>query len=636
MTDLRALLKERAIERAVVIDDVFDDAPRPDELAAESWSTFFDDLEESDRTQLGQLYPRYEETDLEELVASETFIEVVWRNRGAFSTAARSALFSEYENTNVAERARLNELAEALIALGLNCTCMGRDLDVAASTAQLIFVDLFLGYKQTEGDFRCAISRVRELVEHRNDSPPLVVLMSRSPHLQERRNEFRDSAGLLGTFFRVISKMDLAKEGALENILFRLVTHLPDAQRVARFVHAWDKGLDSARKRFIGLLRRLDLPDLGQIQALVLEAEGEKLGDYLLDVADRVLQHEIERDSDTIAASLGLNSIDVTKYPAPHLRGSPDLQELVHRMIFVNPRRLALTETDGVPDILFGDVMRWVGDDGQTTPEVCLVITPACDLVRHSAKRVLLLSGTLEPLLPENWTYEPRPTRTPIVILPDDSRMWVSWDLKNVKSLSWEEFAAALANGGKLRRIGRLREQFALELQQKLVSDFGRIGQLARMPAYFPVVTSVFYVDEHGNAQRLIQDELESAVIVGRSAEGKPVHRLVLSEQACDEIRDAVLSRDSNSVHANGRNAFDCIKSDKTFFLKFERGEAESPVKSGAKPKLLKSDGNDNAYATIMRGDDLAAGDSTPNGMRRSALLVRVVDLEPSTADEAG
>jgi hypothetical protein len=635
MTELRTLLEQRGITRAVVIDDVFDDVPRPDELAAESWSTFFDDLGEGGHTQLSQLFPAYETTQREDLQTSQAFIDALWTNRAALPAPARDTLFREYENTNATERAGLEALITALTALGLTCTRMGRDLREEARTAELIFVDLFLGYQQTEDDIQRAIRRVSDLVGHRIQSPPLVVLMSRSPRLQEKRDEFRDTAGLLGTIFRVIGKTDLAKDGTLENILLRLATHFPDAQRVARFVHAWDSGLNDARKRFIQLLRRLDLPDLAQIHALLLEFEGERLGDYLLDVADRVLQHEIERNDDTIAASLELNAIDVTKYPAPHLRGSPDLQELVHRMIFLNPRRLSLTETNGVPDIRFGDVLRWAGTGGTLTPRVSLVITPACDLVRRGAQRVMLLSGMLEPLVPGSWTYAGQPTRTPITILPDGSRMWISWDLKDVQTLSWTDLDIQLANNGPLRRIGRLRELYALELQQKLLSDFGRVGQLAPMPAYFPVLASVFYVGTDGRARQLLQDELESAVYVGRAIRPQPVHRLVLSEQACDRMRDAVQVLDSTLVHTAARASVNDIKADRIFFAKFERGEIELSTDYG-KSKTLKSVDESKVYATIIRGGDLTAGTETANDMRRSALLVKVADVGTANAEEAG
>ena len=83
--------------------------------------------------------------------------------------------------------------------------------------------------------------------------------------LWEKRNDFRDKAGLLGSTFRVVSKADLAKDGRLETgVLTRLAGHYEDAKRVAAFVHAWDHGLEQARGNFLRALRRLDLSDLAQ------------------------------------------------------------------------------------------------------------------------------------------------------------------------------------------------------------------------------------------------------------------------------------------------------------------------------------------------------------------------------------
>ena len=317
MTELKDLLAARGITRAVVIDDVFDTVPRPDELNDGDWPNFFDDLGDAGTELLRELYEGYEEASTEELKASEDFITVVWENRTNLPQAASDHLFREYEETKTTERTALNSLVAALEALGLACTTMGRELGEVANQAELIFVDLFLGFHQIQDDMGRAVQRVRELLEGRVQNPPLVVLMSRSPRLQEKRNEFRDTAGLLGSTFRVVSKADLATEGTLETLLTRLANHYEDAKRVAGFVHAWDSGLDQARQNFIRVLRRLDLSDLAQIRALLLDFERQNLGEYLLDVADRVLQHEIEADDNTIGSALELNKIDVEKYPAP-------------------------------------------------------------------------------------------------------------------------------------------------------------------------------------------------------------------------------------------------------------------------------------------------------------------------------
>lgn len=631
MTELKELLKTREIRKAVVIDDVFDAVPRPEELNDGDWSNFFDDLGKDGNELLKSLHEGYEEVSADDLKASPEFIAVIWENRKSLPQAACEHLFRDYEQTKDAERGGLETLVAALEALGLTCTTMGRDLVAEAREAELIFIDLFLGFHQSEDDMTRAIQQVGELVKGRIENPPLVVLMSRSSRLQDKRNEFRDTAGLLGSTFRVVSKADLAKDGTLDTLLTRLANHYEDAKRVAGFVHAWDSGLDQARQNFIGILRRLDLSDLAQVRALMLDFEGQNLGEYLLDVADRVLQHEIEDDDTTIAAALELNKIDLDKYPAPHLVGSPDLQELVYRMVFLHPDRLQLSEDNGKAQLQFGDVLRWKTEDGKRySDDVSLVVSPACDLVRDGGtERVMLLSGKLEELQPKDWSYKAGPVRTAIVILPDEGRKWIRWNLKNIQSLDWYELGRFFGEEGKVRRIGRLREIYAIEIQQMLLADLGRIGRPANLPVPFPVSVSLFYVDAEAKARKLDVEAIESAACyVGRGKRPDPVHRLVLTEQACDHIEQALHALDRDAVHNSAKASLDAVKSDRGFFTRFERGEIEMSDDKGTKE--IKGDDN-NVYAVIMRGQEFDEGSDVTGNSRKAALIVKVSDARSST-----
>lgn len=630
MTGLKELLETRGITKAVVIDDVFDAVPRPEELNHGDWSNFFDDLGEDGNGLLKTLYDGYEESSADELIASPEFIAVVWDNREKLPQAACGHLFRDYEQTKYTERSGLEVLVAALEALGLTCTTMGRDLDVEAREAELIFIDLFLGFQQSEEDMARAIQRVGELVQGRFEDPPLVVLMSRSPRLQNKRNEFRDTAGLLGSTFRVVSKADLAKDGTLDTLLTRLANHYEDAKRVAGFVHAWDNGLDQARRNFITILRRLDLSDLAQVRALLLDFEGQNLGEYLLDVADRVLQHEIEGDDNTIVTALELNKIELEKYPAPHLLGSPDLQELVHRMVFLHPDRLQLSEGDGVVQLQFGDVLRWKTDDGsQYSDDVSLVVSPACDLMRDGGtERVMLLSGKLEELQPRNWSYKAGPVRTPIVILPDEDRKWIRWNFKNVQSLDWDELGRLFGDEERVLRIGRIREIYAMEIQQMLLADLGRVGRPANLPVPFPVSVSLFYVDAEAKARKLDVEVIESAACyVGRGERPEPVHRHVLTEQTCDHIEQVLHALDRDAVHTSARASLDAVKDDRGFFTKFERGEIDMSSDKGTKE--IKGDDN-KVYAVIMRGQEFEEGSEVSGNSRKAALIVKVSDIEAS------
>lgn len=626
MTELRALLEERQIRKAAVIDDVFDDAPRPDDLDSGDWATFFDDLGNDDHDTLETLFPGFKSTDASDLQESQDFIDFLWNNRQNLPARLIETLFQDYENTNAIEKAQLESLVQILEGLGLTCERIGREASAEADDADLIVIDLFLGRNQTEGDMERAIERARDLVAKRAENPPLVILTSKSPRLDQNRDAFRDDAGLLGSTFRMASKSDLGKEGALEAMLLRLALHYEDAKRVAGFVHAWDSGLGHARENFIRLLRRLDLSDLAQVRALLLDFEGERLGEYLLDVADRVLQHEIEDDDDTIAAALELNKIDLEKYPAPHLTGTSDLQDLVHRMVFLHTDRLRLSEDDGMPVLQFGDVLRWKkeGEDVYGN-NVCLVVTPACDLVRGGAERVMLLAGRLEELQPKDWSYKGRPAKTAIIILPEEGRRWIKWDLKDVRTVDWEELDGLLGDGQRLSRIGRLREIYALEIQEMLLADLGRIGRPANMPVPFPVSVSFFYVGTDSTTRDLgIQDIESAACYVGRDQDANPVHRLVLTEQACDQIEHALQTLEENAVLNSARPSLAAVKDDQGFFTRFGRGEIYVSPEKGT--KYIKGRGNQ-TYGAIMRGEKLEEGIAIKGDAKKAAIIVNVMDI---------
>lgn len=629
MTDLRALLEERGIRRTVVIDDVFDEAPRPDELDEGDWANFFDDLGEDGNALLSGLYAAYDHTAPGDLKASQEFVRVVWENRARLPAAANDHLFRNYEDTKATERTGLDALVAALEALDLACTTMGREFDEGAKEADLIFVDLFLGFHQSEGDIERAIRRVSELVAERAANPPLVVLMSRSTRLWEKRNEFRDKAGLLGSTFRVVSKADLARDGRLETLLTRLANHYEDAKRVAAFVHAWDDGLERARKNFIRILRRLDLSDLAQVRALLLDFEGQRLGEYLLDVADRVLQHEIEAEAGTIAAAQELNKIELAKYPAPHLAGSPDLQDLVHRMIFQHAERLKLSFDGEMPTIQYGDVLRCKDKKSDAfTNDVLLVATPACDLARGGTEHVLVLPGTLTPLAAEDWSYGATMTKTPVFTFQDGSRHWIRWHLKDRQTIPLAKLCEGLQSGKIYERLGRIRETYATEIQQRMLADMGRIGQPANPPATFPVLISLYVVSPDATAVRVAVDGMDKAVcFVGRDANGNRVDRLVLGEAACDALRSKIQDYSPDNVHVTARQILVAMKTDNDFFELFERGLIEVPQKDGKWKE--KKGANDQVYLHILRNEGIMEGDAAKGNHRNAPFVMKVSDILP-------
>lgn len=636
MTTLNQLLDERGIRQAVIIDDAFDNAPRIDELSEDDWSVFFDDLDADGHAFLAQLYPPYEVTDAADLRIDQEFISSLWKDRENLPGNARNTLFEDYERSNTAEQSFLTELVDALMGFGLTCSTMGREFDPEANAADLVFIDLFLGFHQSDEDIDRAINRVGELVRERTQNPPLVVLMSRSTRLWEKRNEFRDRAGLLGSVFRVVGKNELADRPTLERVMTRLAAHYEDARRFAEFIYSWDTELDRAKEKFIQLLRRLDLPDLAQIRSLLLDFEGQGLGEYLLDVADRVLQHEIESSSETINAAIELNKIELNRYPAPHLTGSPDLQQLVHRMVFQHVERLRLSDSDCNIPLQFGDLLQIKDrETGSETENVLLIVTPACDLARGATDYILVLPGVLKPLAPADWSYGSTAMKTPIYEGPDGSRFWIKWNVKGRHTAPATELIRLLSEPKGFSRIGRMRDLYAIEIQQAMLAEMGRVGQLANPPASFPVSLTLYVISPDGTpVHRDIPQLAEAVCFVGRGNDPKRVDHLVLSEQACDSLRNEIKQLAPGEVHTNARNSLQAIKEDLDFFDRFEKGLVNVPLKNNS---LVPEKGtNDLLYLHLVRNEWKGENEPVKGNHRNSPIVIKICDLEPGDETDEG
>lgn len=579
---LKELLTQHNLLTALIVDDGYDTVPRSEDLATAEWSTFFDDLGD-DRALLCAAFPAYESLDASDLQKSDEFVAVVWNMRAQLRQDLQDALFEQYRNATEYDRKFLEGLEKELQGLGITPLPSGRSIPEDRKNAPLIFVDLFLGSAQVDSDMARSIERVNHLLSGRQSKPPIVILMSRSELLSDKKSVFRDNTPLLGTLFRVHSKEELSDKSALGRTLERLARHYGDALRLADFLYSWEVGLQAARDRFLQTIRRLDLADYIQIRKLLLDFEGQPLGSYLLDIFDRVLQYEIEADPRTIAAAETLNQIDMSRYPAPYISGSPDLQELVHRSIYQNQERLQVTATDCGAPVSFGDVLIKRTALTPSTPkasphqesDVLVVMTPACDLARAGAKRAILIAGALEELSPINWIHKHPIQKTPIIILPNGQRMWISWDLKDVQTLRLTDLADMLGDAGTHQRVIRLRESEALELQQKLLSDLGRVGLVAALPATFPVKVEAFTYEDNEVLRRWSLPALESeygVCYVGRNKDKDTVSRLVLSAVACEQIQSEIARLDKCSVHRRAHGNLKLIQESKSFALTIEQG----------------------------------------------------------------
>lgn len=565
MTDLSERLKAAGIRRAIIVDDVYDSVPLAADLAidVEEWTNFFDDLGDDDREILRAIAPEFDALDADQLKTSDGFVRSLWQSRDQLRPELINPVFARYIGDMAQDREYVDDLQRQLEALGLEVTTAGRDFTAAAAEVDLVVIDLFLGSMQDADAITHSKDGLRQVVARRPSRPPLVVLMSRSNRLANKREEFRDEVGLQASAFRITGKSEIAN-GKLARLLSRLADHYADSTKLAAFLYAWQASVNDAVGRTLALMRKLDLSDYAQVQQLLLSEEGEPTGSYIVDIFDRVLQHEIEREERLISAAKELDGITAESYPPPYVAGSPDLQQLVHRSLFQHHERLRLTGT--ACRVAFGDLLRPSPPEGQIAcplddvgpNDVMAVMTPACDLQRDGAKRVMLLVGTLKPLSARDWSYEDDPVRTPVAEF-DGERYWIKWNLKHVDMIAPARLAKSVEEGG-LQVVARLRESHALELQQKMLSGMGRVGLPGLLPAAFPVLVRAYVpgADKVPVPLQIEALEAESTCFVGRPGIG--AMRLVLTDDACEQVERTVAALDVNAVHARAREALQYLQ----------------------------------------------------------------------------
>jgi hypothetical protein len=414
---LAALLAEKGVRRVLIVDDAYDPLPRADDLADEGpqWTFFFDDLTDQDRDVLLEIEPNYNARGTEALTLDDGFVLELWKARDLLRPELVNPLFERYARDMADDMRFLEALQRQLEALGLECLTAGRDFEAAAADIDLIVIDLFLGSAQNGDAIEHSKTVLGSVIAARRATPPLVLLMSRSNRLMNKRDEFRDDACLIESAFRTLAKADFLIEGKLDRKLEVLARHRDDSTKIAQFVDAWESGVSAALGRTVRLIRNLDLPDYAHIQQMLLADEGEPTGSYMVDIFDRVLQHEVESEAAIIDTAIAMNAITTESYPPPNVAGSPDLQNLVYRSLFQHRRRMRLTASWST--IAFGDILRPTAVlAGQNAPvaglgltdvdrnHVLAVMTPSCDLQRNGAKRLLLLVGRLRTLEPRDWT----------------------------------------------------------------------------------------------------------------------------------------------------------------------------------------------------------------------------------------
>ena len=565
--DTADLLAKNNITRALIVDDGYDDVPRISDLGAtkRDWDTFLDDLQPRDVDVLKDAYQSFDPNTDEDYSRNQTFLNIVWNLRAQLNNEATNHIFASYDSN---QREMICDLARAkqcLEELGLEVTTAGRNFVQAALQSDLILIDLYLGSLHDPDDMRLSIEGLRSAVAKRKNNPPVIILMSSGSNVLDKRSEFRDKANIYASGFRVVKKADIVQKGRIDQLLFELALHRQDSLKLTNFLETWRDGIKNAIESTSVDVRRLDLEDIKQLQDLLLKDEQALGGSYFLNLVDRLLLHAIEADKPTICAAKKLNVMSSDEYPPNTITGDKSNLNLVYKTIYAHPNRRELDIQFGYP-VGFGDIIAlakdvkpprgsiFYGAKGKGRNAVFVVMTPACDLVRNppAAKRVLLLEGERKSL--DAVAYSPPLPRDnhprTIVVVCEGDRFGVEWKTKKLATLTKAGIEKLLAKEGVII-AGRLRSEYAFELQQTLLSGLGRVGNMAPMPANYPVVATVYYPNNNGSLVQL-GIKLNGICVVGRIND-KEKSRIGFDSSQRNDFADKVREK-LNDVHRNSRS----------------------------------------------------------------------------------
>jgi len=639
----REQVRDAGIGSAIIVDDGYDEVPEVAELQDEgAWDSLFDDAQGADAARIEALFPAYNPQNREELKSSQEFINALWLARDDIRDLL-GGLFDDYEQKISDNRPFLEAAEAALTALEIPFETCGRHFVDAAVDADLIVIDLFLGIQQGAQDREFTVARLKEVLDRRGGRPlPSIVLMSQVPGIDDLAKGFRQDVKLHASAFRHIRKNDLPKPGRMEGLIVTLATHRSDSQALATFVETWEAKAIEAVHAAAGTLRKIDIDDLQHIRSMLLRFEGLNTSSYMLDVFDRVLQYEIESHSAVLEAAITLD--EMADDPAPlMISNDRDTYAVLEQTLFVNPKRR--THATGAEwPIAFGDILgpspeipvKRRGFFAGRDDLVFFVASPECDLIRKDGlTTALLVAGSLKEIDMAKPGLAVTAKTTPILVMDGDERFQVDWDFGDLRTIKLDQARRLLhPNHGDMAIVARLREGIALGLRQQLLSNVGRVGELAPLPRSMKFQANLHLPLQQGGIQPITMPDgvaITGNILIPRNAR----YATAIFDSNCeDDLTAALLGLDLTEVPNRSRLMFETLKEQTRIRQVFRSGfqgielplsgprgagllklDEEQPDSDDKKPKIDK-------VATITKATDIE--EELGTNLRTAGLIVQI------------
>ncbi len=566
-----ARLKEKGIERVLIVDDAFD-RPRRTDLAQNELADFWNELPLDSPEQLNSLQEPLNSIPASEEEIDDAYVAALYDQRDNLGPLQKA--YDRHLRAILGEKhGHLDHLIAGLRNLGLDVDSIGTTPSGDHHPAQLIFLDYYLGEAGVAAAVTAAQVAVRVLLSHYTvgREKPIVVLMSSRDSVNELAEEFREQTGIVGGMFYFVPKSDLLDRVRLLLTLDMVAMAPPQGHLIQDFVDGIESKIGTVVPKFLTDIKRLNLDDYVYIQRLSLQADGHPLGDYLLWLFSAYFGHllfehslvtesrELDKMSfddhipgqlvpstqltamyhaalfDTMVGPLGTHPRqpkEVNEGALPHQEqsASPELEEIPSESQDAGGTTLAngkngegpgdngARDAETLPYFKMGDIFQ-----RSEMPELLMVCNPACDLEFTPDDRrrpkpedtILFIPGKLEKL---QGYPSSAPPRTELFVYNGDSYR-ILWQPKQLRAIKYASVKDWLSEHEYVR-VARLRTPFSYEVQQHFASNMTRVGVPVPPPFYRPLQVALYKKDDNGNIERLAiakSQEVAFAIATHRS-----------------------------------------------------------------------------------------------------------------------
>lgn len=484
---LLQIFAEVGVQHAHIIDDAYDTGPTV-ALAPGTAQAFVDAIEPADLDKVGAvLGVPASDGDVVEALNDHDNVAKLFQARDQFVPHA-DLLFGEFLSERDSKLKQIAPLVDFLKGNGVECRTFGSDYAVEGSDVpQIVFIDLRL---RENGPVQVsdAVNAYKKLRQAHALCHPFVFLMSSlKTTLAERREEFRDLAGLFASQFESMEKEQFKDLQELEAILSQYIRVLPRLRAMHKHIEGVGEAVQAAAGKAQSALLALDLADYFVLHRNTVSIEKVGLGTYISDLLLDYLVHEVESKSQVWDFAKDLDEWKLEDLPRSRFALTPAAARIYSGNLLHANVRLERELERGLGPVqgyfYLGDIFFQAKELNEAKPAIALaVVTPACDLVRPEKLRertIFLCEGSVKSVTAASVPAGIDGLAAVVMPHPRDAakQLLIKWNKKRLHTWHADDIAKfANAEGCIWVRVARLRPLYAIQLQHAITADLSRIG----------------------------------------------------------------------------------------------------------------------------------------------------------------